>query len=144
MRVKAIAKGEYANSIIEPGQVFDLVPRSGFRDVPQKNSKGEIVSVKRTKVLITAESQFAESWMKKVKPSEKKTIRLERVGNELGVAEKTKTLPDIQHFHNGKPYNDTLPGAEDLDEDELQDDELEPTEENTSPVQDSDKDLNVM
>lgn len=149
MRVKAYKIGEYANSIIEPGQVFDLVPRTGFRDVPQKNSKGEIVSIKRTKVLIPAESQFADSWMRKVKIGEKKTVRLERVGNELGVAEKTKTLPSIKHFHNGKEYNGELPGA-DLDEDELHDDpmvdnEEEPTEANTAPdAQGSDADLNVL
>ena len=139
MRVKAYRVGEYANSIIEPGQVFDLVPRSGFKMVRQKNG-----SEVKQKVIISAEAQFAESWMKKVKPSEKKTVRFERVGNELGVAEKTKTLPDVKHFHNGKEYDNSLPGA-DLDEDELQDDELEATEENTAPpAQGSDKDLDVL
>ena len=139
MRVKAYRVGEYANSIIEPGQVFDLVPRQGFRMVKQKNG-----TEKKEKVLISAEAQFAESWMKKVKPSEKKTVRFERVGNELGVAEKTKTLPDVKHFYNGKEYDNSLPGA-DLDEDELQDDELEATEENTAPpAQGSDKDLDVL
>lgn len=144
MRVKAYKVGEYANSIIEPGQVFDLVPRTGFRDVQQRNGNGEVIAVKRTKVIIPADAQFAPSWMKKVKASDKKTIRLERVGNELGVAEKTKTLPDIKHFHNGKEYNADLPGAND-DSDDLVDDELEATEENTAPdAQGSDTEMNVL
>lgn len=124
MRVKAIAKGWYANTLIEPGQIFDLVDIRGIREIPVRNKAGEIVSQKRSKVVIPAAAQFSESWMRKVKTGVKKTVATEKIGNELVVSEKGMQLPKERHFHNGKPYGDQLVGSpiDDKDEDIIEED----------------------
>lgn len=99
MRVIAIAPGEYGNVIIEKGQVFDLVPRTGKKQVHIKDANGMIVDIKYEKRLITPEQQFAASWMKKVGVSTKKTVATQRIGTELVVSnkvaiDKTITLKD--------------------------------------------------
>jgi hypothetical protein len=111
VRVKAIAKGWYANTLIEPGQIFDLVDIQGIREIPVKNKNGEIVSQKRSKVVIKAEAQFSDVWMRKVKTGVKKTVATEKVGNELVVSEKGMQVPKERHFHNGKAYGNELQGS---------------------------------
>lgn len=61
MKVRATAKGYYAHQIRQPGEVFDLVP---YDDVDDKGKKRKV----------SADEQFAASWMETVDGSVPKTI----------------------------------------------------------------------
>jgi hypothetical protein len=150
MRVKAKKKGFYANTLIEPGQVFDLVDKHGIKSIPVRNSAGEIVKHENKKVVIKAESQFTESWMVKVKPGVKKTIAIEQVGknSETVVSEKGLSLPKEKKFHNGQKFGEELKGSalsdENHDEDALEDSDVEEAVEAGADQEPSSEDLNVI
>ncbi len=148
MRVKAIAIGEYANAIMEVGQVFDLVPRTGLKQVHEYKD-GKIISTKLVKHTIKPADQLS-TWMKPVNVNVKKTVQLEKVGTELNVRQKTLKKDKVMQFSDGKHMNpgvaqdesedleDHLDEALDLDSSlgsDLDSDLEEPeiTEENTRP-----------
>jgi hypothetical protein len=89
IKVKALKQGHYGNSIVEAGHVFLLVAKEGYKQIHTKNDKGEIISTKQEKVMISPKEQLG-SWMKQVSDSEKSTIQLEKVGKDVNIAAKGK------------------------------------------------------
>lgn len=129
IKVKALKQGHYANSIVEAGHVFMLLPKEGFKQVHVKNDKGEIINTKQEKVIISPKEQLG-SWMKVVSDSEKSTIQLEKVGKEVNVAAKSKkhtkearvVLKDGQVTNRGQGSEEDDEFSDEVEESGLVDD----------------------